>query len=370
MNTRVPKGSAGNSSLAEEAAHWWVVLQEKNCTQADREAFAEWVRRSPERVEAVLRLSMVSTALRSGAVRWPDMPAEDLIRQAHEPSSRIIPIYSRELPTTDNQSSVSVLRSTRMWVSAACLALLVLVVANWGPTGVENYRTAVGEQRSVVLDDGSIVTINTSSEIAVDYSRERRLVRLVRGEALFEVSHDPQRPFDVVVDDVIVRAVGTKFNVDRRAERTTVSVVEGTVKVMPEVSSTSGKDLPVAASAVQFVSAAQQIVMTSDKVGELQQVPDIAPVTAWTHRQLIFENQPLARVAEEFNRYNRHHIFIRSPGLEEREITGVFQANDSYPFLVFVRQIPGVHVDVTAEGDYIIAMGEKNRASEGAKVLL
>jgi transmembrane sensor len=369
MSAHDSNNGTSSGSLSEEAAYWWIVLHEKSCTPADREAFAKWVRRSPERVEAFLCMSMLSSALKSPDLQWLDTPADELVRQARAPSAQIIPLYRRILPATAPGYTISLLRRASVLASVAFAALLVVLVAVWlTPPGSRSYRTVLGEQRSVVLEDGSIITMNTSSEIEIDYSRERRLVRLNQGEALFEVSHDPQRPFDVVVDDVIVRAVGTKFNVDRRERRTTVSVVEGTVKVMPEMPSTSNGSARLDESAARIVNAAQRIVLNGATLGVPEHIPDLSPLTAWTRRQLVFENRPVSEVAAEFNRYNRRQIVIRSPGLNQREITGVFQANDSYPFLVFILQIPGVHVDTVAEGNYVVTMVEQVRGGEGPKV--
>ncbi len=369
MSSDNPNSGAVTGSLLEEAAYWWIVLHENSCTNADREGFAKWVSRSPERVEAFLWMNIVSSALRSPAVQWLDTPADELIRQAHASSAQVIPLHHRIFRTAASSPESCFFRSARVLVSTVFTVLLVVMLGLWLGAGVKSYQTAVGEQRSVVLEDGSLVTINTSSEIEVDYSRERRLIRLIRGEALFEVMHNVQRPFDVIVGDVIVRAVGTKFNVDRRARQTTVSVVEGTVKVMSEIPSASDRTTHSDDSAARIVTAAQRIVLTNEEMGAPEQIPDLAPLTAWTQRQLVFENQSLAAVAEEFNRYNRRQILIRSPALNEREITGVFQANDSYPFLVFISQIPGVRVETTTEGNYVVTIEENERNGEGPKVL-
>jgi transmembrane sensor len=354
----------GGSPVSEEAAYWMVQLSETGTAPAEREDFARWVRRSPERVEAFLRMQRVSSTLKAGAVRWPDTPAAELVSRARAAPGQVVTLHHWTLPATTRSANPSMTWSTRMFVAAALVALLALAIMLSVSPSERSYQTAVGEQRSVALDDGSIVTINTASEILVRYNSQRRLVWLVRGEAMFDVSHDAQRPFDVAVGDVVVRAVGTRFNVDRRAAQTTVTVMEGTVKVIPEAA--PARAISRGEATAGILKAAQRMVLSNNELGVPEPVANPAPDMAWTRRQLVFENQPLSEVAAEFNRYNRRHILIRSPSLEQREITGVFQANDSYPLLVFISAVRGAHVETTADGDYVITTEEQMRPGEGA----
>jgi transmembrane sensor len=240
----------------------------------------------------------------------------------------------------------------------------------------ERYATDIGEQRSVLLDDGSLVTLNTDSRIEVKYNDHRRFVRLVRGEALFNVAHERERPFDVDTGNAVVRAVGTQFNVDRRADRTTVSVVEGKVQVIAEPSASPALPAPGGAAAKEqseseFLAASERLVLTESGMGEPEPIANLAPVTAWTQRQLVFENQSLGEVAEEFNRYNRQHILIQSAQLRTQQVTGVFQANDSASFLAFIARVPGVRVTTTEQGHHLVSLQEgveRNQAGEGPNV--
>lgn len=254
-----------------------------------------------------------------------------------------------------------------MLFAASLATLFAAALLLWVKELPNRYRTGLGEQRSVVLDDGSIVNLNTSSQIEVDYGEQRRLIRLVSGEALFNVAHDAARPFDVAVGDIIVRAVGTQFNVDLRADRTTVTVVEGTVRVSRTSdgapTESPGSSVRLEGSFDELVVAAQRIVVTHAGVGPPESVRNIAPVTAWTQRQLVFENRPLSEVAAEFNRYNRRPILIESAALRRQQVTGVFQANDSASFLAFISGIPGVAVETDDGGHHVISMSDRTKAS-------
>ncbi len=95
--------------------------------------------------------------------------------------------------------------------------------------------TSLGEQRFFKLDDGSVLYLNTQSRVEVRYSRAARVVRLIEGEAMFTVEHDAARPFRVMAGPTVIQAVGTRFNVYRTRLSTTVSVVEGVVKIAADV---------------------------------------------------------------------------------------------------------------------------------------
>jgi len=342
--------------VSQQAAHWWVVLHDESCTAEDREAFAAWVKRAPDRVEAFLRQSILSKALKTSDIRWPDVSAAELVRQARSTSAEVIPAFPLARVA---QPRRPIFRwSTRMLMSASLATVFLVVLAVWVLIVPSRYETDLGEQRSVLLDDGSIIMLNTSSQIEVKYTKERRFVRLVRGEALFEVARDVARPFDVAVGGALVRAVGTQFNIDLRADRATVTVVEGRVKVMPEDANAQGRAAgtndPSAEPLTEMIVAAQRVIVTTSGVGEPEQIEDLAPVTAWTQRQLVFENRPLAEVAAEFNRYNHRRIIIESNALQTQQVTGVFQANDPASFLAFISGIPGVRIRANDAGDHIV----------------
>jgi transmembrane sensor len=357
-----------DSTPSQQAAHWWLVLNDEGCTAADRKHFADWVQRSPERVEAFLRVSMLTQALHSGRIHWPETSAEELIQQARSNPAEVIPmlglLQAGAAPARSRDPSPR--RRALMLLVAGLATLCITALLISVRESPDHYRTMVGEQRSVLLEDGSIVTLNTASEIAVDYGEQRRFIRMVSGEALFTVAHDEQRPFDVAAGSVVVRAVGTQFNVDRRADRTTVTVMEGKVRVSSQMSSShgeaSGSSEPPA-PLDELVVAAQRVVVTESGIGRPEQVRNVAPVTAWVQRQLVFENRPLSEVTAEFNRYNRRHIVIESAALRERQVTGVFQANDAASFLAFISGIPGVSVGMDEAGNHVVSMGDRSEAA-------
>ena len=341
------------TSVAEQASAWWMLLNHGDATPADHHAFGEWVARSPERVEAFLQTARLTRALQSKNFHWPDTPVETLLREAKSTPGEVIdlPVRHGRRPSMEFSASPW----TRRAVVASMLAL-VAGAGGWYFSRAEHYQTAIGEQRSVVLSDGTVVTLNTSSEIAVRMARDHRTVDLLSGEALFEVARDPARPFDVAAGNTTVRAVGTQFNVDRRPSSTTVTVVEGKVAVFTGYG--PGADSDEETSGNLPVAAGEQLIVAPNTIPHAARV-DPAKATAWTQRKLVFEHRPLGEVAEEFNRYNRERIDIVSPQLRNQEITGVFEANNPESFMAFLEKIPDVVVERTGDKRVIVTEAER-----------
>ena len=320
-----------NISLGEQAAYWWQVFQDGDATAAEHREFADWVARSPERVEAYLEAARLHQALKNRAVKWPQTSADKLIRAARAAPADPVPLMRRAPSAVSRERRFA----PRLGLALAA-SLIVAVGIAW--TLFErppHYMTAVGEQRSLLLADGTRVTLNTASKIEVELRDDHRIVRLVRGEALFEVAHDKTRPFDVSAGNTTVRAVGTQFNVDTRAQDTTVTVVEGRVAYLTG-------EAPV------LVAGDRLVVNAAGRV-DLKHAVNVPAALAWTRHQLVFERRALAAVAAEFNRYNRGQITIEGDALRAQEVTGVFQTNDPTSFVAFLQSIP--HVDIRDDGN-------------------
>jgi transmembrane sensor len=343
------RDSVVTPSIMEEATNWWVVFHSDDASPADHQEFAAWVGRSPERVEAYLRVAQLDHTLKASKIEWPATPTGLLVREA-----RTFPRDEFELR---RDQTVFVPERSRGWFTpprlasgfaAACLVAAGLVWIML-PRPVE-LQTKLGEQRSVQLEDGSHVTLNTKTEVEIEISKGRRLARLVQGEALFEVNHEASRPFEVVTDRATLKDVGTQFDVDQRADRTTVTVIEGRVAVMPaNESQSAGVTLPI-------VSAADRLVIGPSGLGKVEHDVNVRDAIAWTQHRLIFERRPLREVAAEFNRYNADQIRIESADLGDQTITGVFATNGVRSFVSFLGGIPGAQVRDDRDGNHVVTV--------------
>jgi transmembrane sensor len=341
------RDTALTASIAEEAAHWWIVFHGDDASPADHREFAEWVARSPERVEAYIRAGQLEHTLKKGDIQWPATPAEVLVREA-----KALPRDEFEIR---RERTALVPEHSRSWLTpprlaCGCVAACLVVAGSvwFGLTRPLELQTKLGEQRSVVLADGSRVTLNTATKLEISLQKQIRIARLLQGEALFDVTHDASRPFEVVTDSATLRDVGTQFDVDQRSDRTTITVIEGRVGVISSAGLTG--------TSPTLLSAADRLVIGAAGISELEHDVNIKAATAWTQHRLIFERRPLGEVAAEFNRYNRDQIQIDSADLRDQAITGVFQSNEADSFVSFLAGIPGVQVSDDSSGNHVVRL--------------
>ncbi len=209
---------------------------------------------------------------------------------------------------------------------AASVAILTAVgiggVGAWYAverSAVTVYSTHIGEFHRVSLSDGSTVALNTDTEVRVRYGNKTRHVELVRGEALFEVAKNPDRPFDVEAGDTTVRAVGTAFSVrlrdEGRDEQVDVVVSEGRVAINPP--------------SPQTYAAGSVATVRNGRVGATTiEDEDITGKLAWTTGRLVFQGEKLSDVVDEINRYNPRKLLVADPDIAGLRIGGTFQATD------------------------------------------
>jgi transmembrane sensor len=225
--------------------------------------------------------------------------------------------------------------------------------------------TKVGEQRQVVLDDGTRVFLNTDTQA--------RRVELTRGEALFNVAKKPDWPFIVAAGDRQVRALGTSFVVRRDEQRLAVTLVEGEVMVSPRLASSSGavssSPQPDAGAIAQTPPAAagqprndvftltpgQRLTFTAGAATRLD-TPSVEKATAWRRGQVILDDTPLATAIVEMNRYNSVKLVVERPEAAALLVNGLFQAGDSTHFANAVAQAYGLRL--IERGDQIILSGQ------------
>ncbi len=176
-----------------------------------------------------------------------------------------------------------------------------------------------------------------------------RLVTLASGEASFEVTHEPKRAFRVFAGSAQVVAVGTRFDVRLEHDTTVVTVVEGRVAVGPSSMSDSRGMNSNESQPTRFVElyADQQLRLTAGEWPPTLVAVDSQRATAWLHRQISFDHEPLERVAAEYNRYAPKPIEITTPALRTLQISGTFATDDPAEFIAFLRSLKGVRVEVT-----------------------
>ncbi|GFE80514.1 iron dicitrate transporter FecR [Steroidobacter agaridevorans] len=339
-----------NAQIYSEASEWFVNCRSGALDDATRRKFDAWLRQSPQHLSAYLELAAI----------WDEGPALDaerrwdtdtLIAEALADRSNVTTLIT---PSTVRPPAPI---SHARWAAVVAFMAIGLAAFVWVYMFREPiYITQIGEQRSITLPDGSTMELNSRSKVRVRYSDHERALELLEGQALFRVAKNPSRPFIVTSDGTRVRAVGTQFDVNKKREGTVVTVVEGRVSVLTDVS-----DVRVDAIAVNVTESMPQLphesgagagillaageqMSVSDKAAEKIQQPDVARAIAWTQKQLVFKAATLTEVAEEFNRYNQRQLIVQDPELYEFHISGVFASTDPGALLQFLRERAGVHV--------------------------
>lgn len=226
----------------------------------------------------------------------------------------------------------------RKWYRPAALAAAVLLAAMgavlWMSLrpGMQVLSTAVGQERHVTLADGSRLTLNTNTVVAVRLTARRREIYLRRGEAHFDVVHDASRPFFVHAGDAVIRDVGTRFEVRLHADRDVdVLVDQGRVQVQGPPAADQGSAPPDGASAgwVRSLSAGERLVIAGPHLSVLSVSPrQIADALAWREGALVFQSEPLSQAIVEVGRYTREHIVLDGPQVASLRISGRFRTDD------------------------------------------
>jgi transmembrane sensor len=187
-----------------------------------------------------------------------------------------------------------------------------------------SYATAVGEQRSVLLPDGSRVFLNTASTLRVNYSLRHRELWLDGGEATFEVTKSRWRPFEVRTSQGTAVAVGTRFDVFVRPRSLEVAIIEGTVAVRPANLAGAGVPTLVHAGEILTVDPASEVSVHRGEFTNILQRQ---------FQRLEFDRASVADAISEFNRYSRRPVRVATPDIGALQISGVFHAGDTETFV-------------------------------------
>lgn len=279
------------ASRREQALDWLLRLQQAPHDAPLREQFEQWLADDAGNPEAYRK-------------------AERLWRL----SGQLAPATAEQWPAKAEVVSLPVRRKAprRWWLGAAVAACLMLAVAPSLTLRLQaDYRTALGETRDITLADGSVVQLDSDTAIAVDYAGDHRDVRLLAGQAFFEVVPDKGKPFHVRAEGVRVTVTGTAFNVELRPGRVGVDVQHGSVRVED-----SARVLAAALTAGQRVRYLD---------GQAQ-VSTFTPsqTAAWRQGQLIADDQPVAELVRELAQYLPGKVLLRDEALGGKRVTGVY----------------------------------------------
>lgn len=226
---------------------------------------------------------------------------------------------------------------------AACLAVVVgLGALWWSLADVGAYATMPGEQKVATLADGSRIALNTDTQVDVRFSPERRQIELDRGEAMFEVAHDAERPFVVIAGDTRVHAIGTVFTVRRTRDDVIVTLIKGKVAVTRGHPRTGGAVEPSL-----VLRPGERLTEPLDGPRRIEP-QSVEAATAWRRGQTVFSETPLGSAVSELNRYGGPPIVVDDPRVAALPVSGVFATN-APDFAEAVATLHGLRIE--KEGD-------------------
>lgn len=345
------KPSADTIALHETAADWYLRRHDPSWSRVDQLALEAWLRADPRHVAAYGDLDRT----------WEDFSAIERPALASDPAK---PLRSAPAPrirtpdhgTPDYRKPQGLIPGfierigMRRWVSSIATACLVLAAGGWliydnTPSFRIEVATAHGETRALDLPDGSRIAVNMDTHIEVRLYPRRREVILDRGEAYFQVSHAPEKPFTVASADKEVRVVGTIFDVRSTPALLVVKVQEGRVEVRGDPAC----DQLAVLSARQGISMGTACArpapfdVATDMVGD------------WRTGQLVFRRTPLAAVARELSGYLGRPIDITDAATGALPVSGFATTAEPQSFLESLPDLLKVRVQRQTDGGYRIS---------------
>ncbi|MCE4558018.1 FecR family protein [Roseateles cellulosilyticus] len=318
--------------IAAEAAAWIASLHGPDRSPEMEDDFRAWQRQSPVHREAFEKMTDV----------WQAIPGTQAAKAFVQAAER------------EKQKARRARSAAWRWAGAAALGVFitagVFTIQQWRDRDL--YTTSVGEQRSVVLDDGTRMLLNTATQARVEFGSKQRTVKVTAGEALFEVAKDASRPFVVRVAGSEVVAVGTMFSVrftdsPTHQDALTVTLVEGQVNVRPADGGGDGLR-PLQAVALKpgdRLTLRHDASPASSDVAFKVDRPNIERAMAWQRREAAFDGASLPDVIAEFNRYSRTQIVLSEEVRKENYVvSGIYRTGDNAAFANSLSMLYGLKV--------------------------
>lgn len=336
-------------TASKQASEWFVQLSSGTITPEQQQAFAQWLAQSPTHQQAWHDTQIIWQGFEQlsnadiAELKTNTLPA------AIDPVLLNTKLFKLNL-STGSEVSTSPMR-TAVDVSQDCInkrffapsryafsAVILLLVAMFfkQPFWYADYYTSTVESKQITLSDGSTVELDADSVISVDYTNNRRQVKLYHGEAFFTVAADTARPFAVLAGETEIQALGTAFDVNHDGDDIQVTVFEHAVRV------TANNEQ------IDKLSSGNAVSFKYNHLGKI--IPqNLATIDSWRQHRLIFEDKKLGEVVKALNRYRRMPIIMFGSEAKNLPVTGLFDTHDTDTALqtieetlaVKIRRLPG-----------------------------
>jgi transmembrane sensor len=398
-------GFTNTQKIKEEAAHWLLKLDENtSLSPKDELELRQWIATSDVHRQTIIRMGKT----------WSDMDVLTEVMAPPEAARHSKATKSKAWLITALFSTVyffkslmklvyhSIFQANRNRLALASIVVICFVsVVTWQTSTPEQkpsntFATAIGVQAKHVLDDGSILSMNSNTRVVVHYTKDFRRIRLLQGEAYFDVEKDATRPFEVFAGDRLIRAIGTSFSVYRLADRIEVLVSEGKVElaivdetlvITPEenVNKIKSKNLNKNSqpkNELGKVATQPHVITQSHKIGELEagqrisipavsnialkngtddvvelEVGEVSRKLSWLDGKLVFAGESLEEVVREISRHTSIRIDVPDPVLRKMRIGGHFRTGETDAlfhvlesgFGIQVKKLDENHIELNAK---------------------
>lgn len=348
------------SQELEMEARLWVLRFDDGELADDQQAeFEVWLSQSSAHEEAFKRLSDF----------WDDL---GIVKRLDDYANSDVASDSlREAKIEARKNFVSRIAISAIAASiVAAVALVGFDYLSTSQTFNDQFATVIGEQETIALPDGSQIVLNTDSSIEVVYDRNRRVVRLEKGEAYFDVFSDSSRHFSVETHEGVVTVVGTAFSVRLSDQKLDVTVEEGRVAVgaLPDIASSGADDPDIRSLQPAYTTeiSAGQVATIDDGIESVSVIPPDALVRAldWRDGELAFNGETLEEVIRQIERYTNQTIEISDDGLKQQRIVAYYKIGDIERLFQALDVMANIEVERVGDRHVRLYRSEQNDASK------
>lgn len=332
-----------------DEASAWVAKLDDHLTDAEKKELQDWMAADSENKAVLLEMTRLWDKM-TVLSRLSDLFPEPIADTAHSPR---FPLALA--------ASVAAALVAALWILSAVKPAEEIQQAPQTVAAESEsvYETAVGEQSTVVLPDGTQVVLNTSSRIEVEYGDDYRLLRLERGEVHIKVAEDKLRPLSVIAGKNIVQAVGTAFSVEITSEHQIELVVtEGKVLVgvrQPPRDRTRETRPVILDSSSVIVAAGEELILGDPREEIVEVSPEEIEIKlSWREGNLIFRGESLEDAMTEIGRYTTVQFVILDDDLKRVRIAGLFKAGDVDGLLATLRENFDISYQRTEDGKILL----------------
>ncbi|MCE6235470.1 FecR domain-containing protein [Acinetobacter pittii] len=275
--------------VLDAAADWLVLLHSGEMTALQQQQFEQWKAEKKEHQLALQQMEKFSHGLSNLAGNFP----------------------SKALVQSNQKFNLAAKRNMLLSLSGLVIVGLSAYFIPW-EKWQSDYHTKVGEIKKVSLKDGSQLIMASDCYVEVNFTQEKRQIKLIDGEIYIETAKDAQhRPFIVETKNGSVEALGTQFTVrQENSEQTKVKVYKHAVAIEPENSSKR-----------QILKQGQRAFFDEKYISKALPLDNDQPY--WTQQLLVVDQWPLQKVLDELFRYKKGTYHL-APELKNIKISGVF----------------------------------------------